>query len=171
MSKTVNFGEFLKTWNFRSNSVTRLVENAKIEKFKRDILRGFSNTVHLVSAWLALHFETFWVKEEVKKRTFEEFVKAAADVVFLSLPFQAIFLAPSAVMHCEHERGRTAGRSSGKWPTSIPAFSYVIAQKKEETSQVEVVQIKAILWFGDFSISDQWIDGKAELSFDASHVF
>ena len=93
-------------------------------------------------------------------------------LVLLSLPFEAIFSAPSAVMHCEHERGRTAAlQQKKKWPTNIPAFSYVIAQKKEETSQVEVVQIKAILWFGDFSISDQWIDGKAELSFDASHVF
>ena len=46
----VYFGEFLKTWNLRSNSVTRqvsflkgqkLVENAKIKKFKCDILSKF----------------------------------------------------------------------------------------------------------------------------------
>ena len=63
----------------------------------------------------------------------QEFVKAAAVLllVLLSLPFEAIFLAPSAVMHCEHERGRTAAlQQKKKWPTNIPAFSYVIAQKK-----------------------------------------
>ena len=40
MPKMVHFGEFLKTWNLRSNSVTRqvnfnktkIVENAKIQK-------------------------------------------------------------------------------------------------------------------------------------------
>ena len=46
----VNFGEFLKTWSLRSNSVTRqvsfkigqkLVENANIQKFKCDILGDF----------------------------------------------------------------------------------------------------------------------------------
>ena len=44
----VHFGEFLKTWSLRSNSVTRqvligqkLVENAKIQKFKCDILSNF----------------------------------------------------------------------------------------------------------------------------------
>ena len=46
----VHLGEFLKTWSLRSNSVTRqvsfkigqkLVESAKIEKFKWDILRNF----------------------------------------------------------------------------------------------------------------------------------
>ena len=46
----VYFGEFLKTWSLRSNSVTRqvnfkkgqkLVENAKIEKLKCDILGDF----------------------------------------------------------------------------------------------------------------------------------
>ena len=45
----VHFGEFLKTWSLRSNSVTRqvnfnrkkLVENAKIEKLKWDILSDF----------------------------------------------------------------------------------------------------------------------------------
>ena len=41
----VHFGEFLKNWSLRSNSVTRqdqkLVENAKIEKFKCDILSNF----------------------------------------------------------------------------------------------------------------------------------
>ena len=45
----VHFGEFLKTWSLRSNSVTRqvsfnntkLVENAKIKKLKCDILDDF----------------------------------------------------------------------------------------------------------------------------------
>ena len=45
-----HFGEFLKTWSLRSNSVTRqvnfligqkLLENAKIEKLKCDILGDF----------------------------------------------------------------------------------------------------------------------------------
>ena len=49
-SKMVHFGEFLKTWSLRSNSVTRqvsfligqkLVENAKIKKFKCDIFSNF----------------------------------------------------------------------------------------------------------------------------------
>ena len=55
----VNFDEFLKTWNLRSNSVTRqvifnrtkMVKNAKIEKLKRDILGDFQtqwNTILLV---------------------------------------------------------------------------------------------------------------------------
>ena len=47
--KIVNFANFLKTWNLRSNSVTRqvtfnrtkIVKNAKTEKFKYDILRNF----------------------------------------------------------------------------------------------------------------------------------
>ena len=51
----VNFGEFLKTWSLRSNSVTRqvtfirikLVKNAIIEKLKCDILGDF---------------QTFWIK-------------------------------------------------------------------------------------------------------------
>ena len=46
----VHFGEFLKTLSLRSNSVTRqvsfkigqkLVENVKIQKFKRDIMSHF----------------------------------------------------------------------------------------------------------------------------------
>ena len=45
----VNFGEFLKTWSLSSKSVARyvifkgqkLVENAKIQKFKCDILGDF----------------------------------------------------------------------------------------------------------------------------------
>ena len=50
MPKIVYVGEFLKNWSLRSNSVTRhvsfkigqkLVENAKIEKFKWDILSIF----------------------------------------------------------------------------------------------------------------------------------
>ena len=53
MPKTVQFGEFLKTWGLWSNSVTRrvnfkgqkLVENAKIEKFKCDHFWWFSNIV------------------------------------------------------------------------------------------------------------------------------
>ena len=36
------------------------------------------------------------------------------------------------------EGGQQAGAEEEKWPTSIPAFSYVIAQKKE-TSQVELL--------------------------------
>ena len=47
-TKNGPFGEFLKTWSLRSNSVTRqvligqkLVENAKIQKFKCDILSNF----------------------------------------------------------------------------------------------------------------------------------
>ena len=44
--KMVNFGEFLKTRSLLSNSVTRrlgqkLMENAKIQKFKSDILSDF----------------------------------------------------------------------------------------------------------------------------------
>ena len=50
MPKMVHFGEFLKSWRLRSNSVTRqvtfkLVENAKIRNFKCDIFGWFSNTV------------------------------------------------------------------------------------------------------------------------------
>ena len=54
MPKMVHFGEFLKTWSLRSNSVTRQVtfkrtknwwkipkENTKIEKIKCDILSNF----------------------------------------------------------------------------------------------------------------------------------
>ena len=49
MPNMVHFGEFLKTWSLRSNSVTRkvnfnrtkLVENAKIKKLKCDILSDF----------------------------------------------------------------------------------------------------------------------------------
>ena len=48
----VHFGEFLKTWSLRSNSVTRQVsfdrtkigekcQNSKIQKSKRDILSNF----------------------------------------------------------------------------------------------------------------------------------
>ena len=45
----VQFGEFLKTWSLRSNSVTswsilirqKLVENAKIDKLKCDLLGDF----------------------------------------------------------------------------------------------------------------------------------
>ena len=39
----VQFSEFFKTWSLQSNSVTRqvLVENAKIEKFRCDILSDF----------------------------------------------------------------------------------------------------------------------------------
>ena len=49
ISKKVRFGEFLKNWSLRSNSVTRqvnfintrIVEIAKIQKFKWDILSNF----------------------------------------------------------------------------------------------------------------------------------
>ena len=49
MPKMVHFGEFLKTWSLRSNSVPdrsvlirkKLVENAKIQRFKCDILGDF----------------------------------------------------------------------------------------------------------------------------------
>ena len=49
IKKAKHFGEFLKTWSLRSNSATRqasfnrtkLVENAKIQKFKWDILGDF----------------------------------------------------------------------------------------------------------------------------------
>ena len=48
-AKNVCFGDFLKTWSLRSNSVTRKVtfnrtkigEKAKIEKFECDILSDF----------------------------------------------------------------------------------------------------------------------------------
>ena len=49
ISKKVRFGEFLKIWSLRLNSVTRqvnfintrIVEIAKIQKFKWDILSNF----------------------------------------------------------------------------------------------------------------------------------
>ena len=53
----VHFGEFLKTWSLRSNSVTRqvsfligqkLVENDKIQKFKCDILSNFQTMCECV---------------------------------------------------------------------------------------------------------------------------
>ena len=45
----VNFGEYLINWSLRSNSVTKqvnfnrqkMLENAKIQKFKCDILSNF----------------------------------------------------------------------------------------------------------------------------------
>ena len=41
MPKLVHYGEILKTWSLRSNSVTRQAENAKSQKFKWDILNNF----------------------------------------------------------------------------------------------------------------------------------
>ena len=52
----VHFGEFMKTWSLRSKpdrSVLigqKLVENAKIKKFKWDIFGDFSNTVYVVTS-------------------------------------------------------------------------------------------------------------------------
>ena len=45
MTKMVHFGEFLKSWSSRSDSVTRqkLVENAKRQKFKWDIFTVLEN--------------------------------------------------------------------------------------------------------------------------------
>ena len=53
MQKNDQFGEFLRTWSLRSNSVTRqvtfnrpkMVENAKINKLKCDIFSDFQNNV------------------------------------------------------------------------------------------------------------------------------
>ena len=55
-AKTGLFGEFWKNWDLRSNSVTRqvsfnrtkLVENAKIRKFKSDIFGDFQTMCEYV---------------------------------------------------------------------------------------------------------------------------
>ena len=59
-AKSSQFGDFLKTLSLRSNSVTRhvtLVENAKIQKSKWDILSDFQ-TIKL--AWTPCIVLLFW---------------------------------------------------------------------------------------------------------------
>ena len=68
MPKIVNFGEFFKTLNLRSNSVTRQVtfsnvENAKIEKFKCDTLRNKNSMfarLHRKIPFYGLLYGSFW---------------------------------------------------------------------------------------------------------------
>ena len=57
-AEMVHFGELLKTWSLRSNSVTRqvsfligqkLVENAKIRKIQMQHFEQFSNNVNLLT--------------------------------------------------------------------------------------------------------------------------
>ena len=74
--KLVNFGEFLKIWSLRSNIVIRqailigqtLGENAKIEKFKWDILS---------------HFQTMWGSSKEYKKgqrdTFQDILGLASS--------------------------------------------------------------------------------------------
>ena len=72
----VHFGEFLKNWSLRSNNVTRqvsfngtkILENAKIQKFKCDILSNFQ-TMWNVAKW------DFQALRKLKKGGFEVFSK------------------------------------------------------------------------------------------------
>ena len=68
--KMTNFDEFLKTLILRSNSVTRqvtfnkqkLVKNAKIQKFKCDILGDFQSLCLLCSFFISGIFVHFWFR-------------------------------------------------------------------------------------------------------------
>ena len=61
MPKIVNFGEFLKTRNLRTNSVTRHVKNAKIRKFKCNIMSGQK----LVKMAKMVHFGEFFENQKL----------------------------------------------------------------------------------------------------------
>ena len=75
MPKTGQFGEFLQNWSLRSNSVTRLVsfnrqklaENAKIQKFKCDILSNFQT----MWCWLYTRMSTLSTFECLIQNRFE----------------------------------------------------------------------------------------------------
>ena len=78
MQKTVNVCEFLKTCSLRSNRVTRQVsfnrtkigENAKLQKFKCDILGDFNtlcNSTHIVHYYVLAPQAILTIYSSVKK--------------------------------------------------------------------------------------------------------